>query len=122
MLKFNALRGSYQRAVHPDAPLPLRPILATIVLSLTLVGLAAKAITPGIADDDVACKVLDDSGNATIDDTDDDGKPAPDIDSAKCKCSELAKAILVTLDTLLPHTLMPVHGLAVCDEIGRAHV
>src|SRR5207247_1646229 len=89
--------------------------LATIALSLALVGLAAKAIMPGFADDDVACKVLDDSGNATTDDTDDDGKPAPDVGSAKGKCGELAKAILVTLDLLLPHALMPVHALAVCD-------
>ena len=72
---------------------------------------------PGFTDDDVACKVLNDSGNATTDDTDDNGKPPPDVDSAKCKCGELAKATLVTLDTLVLHTLMPVHALAVCDAV-----
>src|SRR5436309_9714231 len=70
---------------------------------------------PWFADDNVPCKILDNPGNDTTDDTDDDGKPAPDVDSAKCKCAELAKAILVTLDILLPHTLMPVHALAVSD-------
>jgi hypothetical protein len=77
--------------------------------------LATKAFIPWFVDDDFACKVLDDSGNATTDDTDDNGKPAPDVDSAKCKCPEFAKAILATLDILLPHALMPVHALLACD-------
>jgi hypothetical protein len=90
-------------------------LLATIVLSLALVGLASKAFIPSILDDDIVGKVLDDAGNATPDDADSNGKPAPDIDSAKCKCPEFAKALLATLDILLPHALMPVHALLVCD-------
>jgi hypothetical protein len=118
-LTFKGSRGSHRQAVHQHATLPLRPFLATIVLSLALVGLAAKALIPSFVDNDAACKVFDDSGNATTDDTDDDGKPAPQTDST-CKCGDFAKAILVTLDLVLPHTLMPVHALAVSDAATEA--
>ena len=115
-MTFNVSRGSQHKAVHLNATLPLRPVLATILMSLALVGLAAKAIVPGILDGDVACKVFDDSGNATADDTDDDGKPAPPTDS-NCKFGDFAKAILVTVDLGLPHSLMPVHGFAASDAV-----
>ena len=88
-------------------------ILAALTLALT--GLTTRAILPGIVDDDLVCKALDDPGNATTDDTNDDGKPAPDVDSAKCKCGEFAKAMVVAVDSTLPHSLMPVHALAVSD-------
>jgi len=116
LLTFIVSLGSHRKAVHKYATLPLRPFIATIVLSLALVAVAAKAIVPGILDDDVACKVFDDSSNATNDDTDDDGKPAPPTDS-NCKFGDFAKAILVTVDLGLPHSLMPVHGLAASDAV-----
>jgi hypothetical protein len=78
------------------------------------VGLAAKALVPDLVYDDLACKVFDDPGNATTDDGDDDGKPAPPTDSTY-KFGDFAKAILVTVDLALPHSLMPVHALAVSD-------
>jgi hypothetical protein len=84
-------------------------------LTLALTGLTTKAIIPGIVDDDLACKAFDDSGNATTDDSDDDGNPAPHDDLTTSKFGAFAEAILVTVDSVLPQTLIPVHALAVCD-------
>ncbi len=116
---FNVSRGSHQRAVHQRGTVPSRPFFATIVLSLALVGLAAKSFIPGIVGD-FACRVAADSGSATTDDNDDDGKPSPDNDSTTCKFGDLTKAILVTVDLALPHLLMPVHALAVPDTTTEA--
>ena len=85
-------------------------------LALALTGFTTKAIIPGIVDDDFACAVLDDSGNATTDDTDDDGKPVPGADSAKGKFGACADAVLVIVDSALSYSLIPVHALAVPDE------
>jgi hypothetical protein len=83
------------------------------------VGLTAKAFIPGIVDDDVASNVLDDPGNTTTDDNDDDGKPVPQTDTAPCKFvrphAHFVKTFLVTVGLAVPHTLMPVHVLAVSD-------
>jgi hypothetical protein len=114
IVKFTASRGSHRKAVHKHATLPLCPILATIVLSLALAALAAKALLPDLSYDELASLASADPGNATTDDGDDDGKPVPQTDSA-CKFGDFAKAILVTVDFALPHSLMPVHALAVTD-------
>ena len=113
-MTFHASRGSHRRAVHPDATLRVCPLLSAIVLSLALVGLVAKAFIPGYDYDDLTCQASADPGNATNDDTDDDGKPAPQTNST-CKFGDFAKAILVTVDLALLRSLMPVHALAIPD-------
>jgi hypothetical protein len=92
----------------------LCPFLTTTVLFLALLGLTAKACVPAI-DDDVTFLVSLDPGGATTNDSDDDGNPTPDAHSSTCKFGDFANAILLPVDVVLPHTLMPVHALAVCD-------
>jgi len=81
-------------------------------------GLVAKALTPDFVYDDLACLTTADPGNATTDDTDDDGKPAPQTHST-CRFGDFAKAIHVTGDMALPHSLMLVHALAVSDAAAE---
>jgi hypothetical protein len=116
-LTFIASRGSHRRAVHQHATLPLRPWLAAIALSLAFVGLAAKAIIPDLVYDDLAHLVSADPGSATAcdGDGDDDGKLVPHDGLTMGKFGDFAKAILDTVDLGLPHSLMPVHALAVSD-------
>ena len=120
-MTFHASRGSHRRAVHQHATLPLHPWLVTIALSLAFVGLAAKALIPNLVYDDLAYLVSADPGSATTDngDGDDDGKLVPHDGSTMFKCGDFAKAILVTVAVAVPHSLAPVHGLAVPDEAGE---
>jgi len=121
--------GLHRRAAHQSATPSLRPIarldsfcqrnLATIILSLTLIGFASKALLPGIVRDDFACKLLADPGNATTDDGDDDGKPAPGHSSTASKLGGFEAALLVTIDPALPQSLVLIHGLAVADVAGE---
>jgi hypothetical protein len=83
------------------------------------VGLATKAFIPSVVDDDLTSQASTDPGNANSDDGDNDGNPSPPTDSTPCKSvrphANFAKAILVTVELPLSHSLMPVHALAVSD-------
>jgi hypothetical protein len=114
LLTITAWRGSHRIAGYQHATVPLRPLLTVVVLSFALLGLATKAFIPAIVDD-FWCRASVDPGSATTDDTNDDGKPSPDDDSTTCKFGDFAKAILVTVDLALSHSLIPVHSLVVCD-------
>jgi hypothetical protein len=85
------------------------------MLSLVLVGVAARAFVPWFIEDDLVCVACAGPGSAS----DDDNNPVPGTDSTTCKfvraCTNCAKAFLVRIDMAPSQLLMPVHALAVSD-------
>jgi hypothetical protein len=117
-MRVNRSGGSRRKAVHIDAALSMCPALATIILTVALVGLTAEALVPDLAYDDLACLASSDPDNPTTNDCDDSSKPVSQSNPTRL-VSHFAKALLATVDLALPRSLMPVHVLAGIDLVNQ---
>ena len=111
-MTFHLSGGSHRRAVHSGATPRVWAALATIVLSLLVVGLIVKASVPDLVYDDLTYLIAAGTGGATADSADDDGN-SPLRNESTCKLGDFAKAMLVTVGFALLHSLTPVHTLTV---------